>query len=225
MSPSSSALGSRRSSAPAGSTSPVRSARKPPASGPLAIARRPLVVGLGGTERDGSVTEACIREALHAAELAGARVQLFGARSLDLPMFKPTVSRRSKRVVTLVEAIRQCDGLVLGSPAYHGGLSGLVKNALDYLEDLHDDPRPFLDGRAVGCIACAYGGQATATTLTSLRNIVHALRGWPTPLGVTADCSSTVLGSGGVIDPQLRARLQILGQQVVEFALTRAAPG
>jgi FMN reductase len=184
----------------------------------------PLIVGLGGTEREGSVTEACVREALHAAELGGARVELFSAGALDLPMFKPTVGHRGKRVVALVEAIRACDGLVLGSPAYHGGLSGLVKNALDYLEDLHDDPRPYLDGRAVGCIACAYGGQATATTLTSLRNIVHALRGWPTPLGVTVSSGSTVLSDGSVTDRQLRARLHILGQQVVEFAQARATP-
>jgi FMN reductase len=71
---------------------------------------RPLVVGLGGTEREGSVTEACVREALHAAERGGARVELFGAGALDLPMFKPTVSRREERAVSLVEAIRECAG-------------------------------------------------------------------------------------------------------------------
>jgi FMN reductase len=188
-------------------------------------AARPLVVGLGGTEREGSVTEACVREALHAAELGGARVELFGAGALDLPMFKPTVSHREERVICLVEAIRECDGLVLGSPAYHGDLSGLVKNALDYLEDLHDDPRPYLDGRAVGCIACAHGGQATATTLTSLRNIVHALRGWPTPLGVTVGSGSAVHGDGSLADHRLRGRLHILGRQVVEFAQARVARG
>jgi FMN reductase len=184
---------------------------------------RALIVGLGGTEREGSVTEACVRAALHAAELRGAHVELFGAGALDLPMFKPTVSHRESRVVTLVEAIRECDGLVLGSPAYHGGLSGLVKNALDYLEDLHDDPRPYLDGRAVGCIACAYGGQATATTLTALRNIVHALRGWPTPLGVTVSSDDGLVSDGSVTDQRLRERLDVLGQQVVEFAQAREA--
>jgi FMN reductase len=180
-----------------------------------------LIVGLGGTEREGSVTEACLREALLAAEQGGARVKLFSARSLELPMFNPTVSHRSRRARTLIEAIRECDGLVLGSPAYHGDLSGLVKNALDYLEDLHDDPRPYLDGRAVGCIVCAYGGQATATTLTSLRNIVHALRGWPTPLGVTVSSTSLLVNGGAVTDQRLRARLHVLGQQVVEFAQAR----
>ena len=171
----------------------------------------PFIVGLGGTERTESMTEACVREALGAAELGGARVELFGADALDMPMFKPTARRPDRRVTALVEAIRRCDGLVLGSPAYHGGLSGLVKNALDYLEDLHDDPRPYLDGRAVGCIACAHGGQATVTTLTSLRDIVHALRGWPTPLGVTVSSGSTVLTDGSVADEDLRRRLHLLG--------------
>jgi FMN reductase len=183
----------------------------------------PLIVGLGGTERAGSVTEACLREVLRGAEQSGARVRLFSARALELPMFNPTVSRRSERAVALVEAIRECDGLVLASPAYHGGLSGLVKNALDYLEDLHDDPRPYLDGRAVGCIVCAYGGQATATTLSSLRNIIHALRGWPTPLGVTVSSDSVFESDGTVTDENLRSRLGIMGRQVLDFAHARAA--
>jgi FMN reductase len=184
-------------------------------------ARPRLIVGIGGTEREGSVTEACLREALHAAEQRGARVKLFSAISLALPMFNPTVDHRSGPAVTLIEGVRECDGLVLGSPAYHGGLSGLVKNALDYLEDLHDDQRPYLDGRAVGCIVCAYGGQATASTLTSMRNIVHALRGWPTPLGVTVSSDSQMVGDGTVTGQPLRARLHVLGQQVVEFARSR----
>jgi FMN reductase len=183
--------------------------------------RRQLIVGLGGTAREGSVTEACLREALRAAEQGGTRVQLFSAEALELPMFDPTVSRRDGRAKTLIEAIRECDGLVLGSPAYHGGLSGLVKNALDYLEDLRDDARPYLDGRAVGCVVCADGGQATATTLTSLRNIVHSLRGWPTPLGVTVS-SSRVVSNGTVTDEQLRERLHIMGRQVVDFAQAHA---
>ena len=136
-------------------------------------------------------------------------------------MFRPTDAHRGERVLALLEAIRWADGLVLGSPAYHGGLSGLVKNALDYLEDLHDDPRPYLDGRAVGCIACAHGEQANATTLTSLRNIVHALRGWPTPLGVTVSSASALGSDGRPADPKLRERLHVLGGQVVEFARAR----
>jgi FMN reductase len=42
--------------------------------------------------------------------------------------------------------VRGADALVFGSPGYHGTLSGLVKNALDYLEELGRDARPYVDG-------------------------------------------------------------------------------
>ncbi|MFI2028779.1 NADPH-dependent FMN reductase [Streptomyces buecherae] len=39
------------------------------------------------------------------------------------------------------------------APTYHGTVSGVLKNALDYVNDLIGEPRPFLDGRPVGCVA------------------------------------------------------------------------
>lgn len=108
---------------------------------------------------------------------------------------------------------------VISSPAYHGGLSGLVKNALDYVEDLRDDPRPYLEGRAVGLVVCAAGWQATATTLVALRSIVHALRGWPTPLGVALNSAEPLFNpSGAVVDSTVAGQLDLVGRQVVEFA-------
>ncbi|WP_459249991.1 NADPH-dependent FMN reductase [Streptomyces youssoufiensis] len=43
------------------------------------------------------------------------------------------------------------------APTYHGTVSGVLKNALDYVNDLIGEPRPFLDGRSVGCVAVAAG--------------------------------------------------------------------
>ena len=105
--------------------------------------------------------------------------------------------------------------MIIASPAFHGGPSGLIKNALDHIEELRTDERPYLDGRAVGCIVCAAGWQATTTTLASLRSTVHALRGWPTPLGVTIN--TTVVGD---VDPIAAAspQLGLLVDQVLAFA-------
>jgi FMN reductase len=44
--------------------------------------------------------------------------------------------------------VRAADVLVIATRGYHSGISGLVKNALDTLEELRDDERPYLDGRA-----------------------------------------------------------------------------
>jgi FMN reductase len=185
---------------------------------PPESSRRPIVVGLGGTLRAGSSTGRALDAALAAAEEAGAEVVLLGAAALQLPLYDPTAPA-TDAVEQLIANVRRADGVIIASPGYHGGPSGLVKNALDYLEELRSDERPYLDGCAVGCIACAAGWQATTTTLISLRSMVHALRGWPTPLGVAINSIESPFGPDGSIHEAVQIQLEILGRQVTEFAL------
>ena len=97
-----------------------------------------------------------------------------------------------------------------------------MKNALDCLEALRDDARPYLDGRAVGCIVTASGGQAAGSTLAALRSIVHALRGWPTPFGATLNASGLFDDDGAFSDPRDAWQVETVARQVVEFARLRA---
>ena len=116
--------------------------------------------------------------------------------------------------------MRQADGTLLASPGYHGGVSGLVKNAIDLLEDLRGDSRVYLDGRAVGCIVTAAGWQGCNTTLGAMRGIVHALRGWPTPLGVTLNTAGVSLfdSEGRCTDDAVQRALATVAEQALAFA-------
>lgn len=187
--------------------------------------RLPLIVGIGGTVRAMSSSERALRVALDAAERAGAGTVLFSGAALSiLPMYNPESPERVPEALALIDAVRGADGIIIASPGYHGTLSGLVKNALDYLEDLREDPRPYLDGRAVGLIATATGWQAAVTTLTALRSVAHALRGWPTPLGAAINSGQPCFDpDGAVLDLRVGTQLQLVGDQVVEFARQRVA--
>jgi FMN reductase len=180
----------------------------------------PLIVGIGGTTREVSSTDRALRVALGAAAEAGARTEIFSGPALArLPHYSPEKHQRSEEQRHLVDMVRQADGLIVASPGYHGGVSGLVKNALDLLEDLRADERQYLDGRAVGCIVTAAGWQASVTTLEALRAIVHALRGWPTPFGATLNTSEPIFdAAGGCKDQKILDALSVVGRQVVEFA-------
>ena len=185
---------------------------------------KPLVVGIGGTAQAGSSTEQALRIALNAAEAAGASVKLFdGSFLASLPHYLTEASQRSPEGRELVEAIRLADGMIVGSPGYHGSISGLVKNAIDYIEDTAKDARVYLEGVPVGLIATAYGWQATGSTLTTLRSIVHALRGWPTPLGAAIKSEKGLFAEGRCTDPVANEQLFLVGKQVVEFARLRLA--
>lgn len=180
--------------------------------------RAPFIVGIGGTTRPGSSTESALRATLKHAEELGAETRLFGGEALaSLAAYSPEQSERTDGQQALVDAVRRADAVIFASPGYHGGVSGLVKNAIDLLEDLRADERVYLDGMPVGCIVTAAGWQGCNTTLAAMRSIVHALRGWPTPLGVTLNTAGVRLfdGDGRCLDTQAGASLRALAGQVV----------
>ncbi len=185
----------------------------------------PFIVGIGGTTQASSSTQKAIAVALQAAEAQGAKTQYFDGPFLArLPIYAPENQQRTSEQQELVEAVRKADGLILATPAYHAGISGLLKNAIDLLEDLRTDTRPYLDNRAVGCIVTGFGWQGGGTTLVSVRTVVHALRGWPTPIGVTLNTAEKVFDAeGACIDGKSANQLRLLTGQVVEFARRFAA--
>lgn len=180
------------------------------------------ILAVGGSTRPQSSSEVALRIAAEGARRDGAEVTIIGGRALLLPIYDTESAERDPRAQALVEGVRAADGLIIVSPGYHGGISGLVKNALDYVEDLANDERPYLDGMAVGCIAVAHGWQATVSTLQQLRQVVHALRGWPTPLGGAVNSSQVRLADADEDDPAVE-QLRAVGEQVVEFARMRQA--
>lgn len=180
------------------------------------------IVGIGGTAKPYSSTESALRLALDAAAAAGARTRLFGGAELAmLPHYLTPAAADDAIGRALVDAVRGADAILIASPGYHGSISGIVKNALDYLEETARDTRPYLDGLPVGLIVTAYGWQATGSTLAALRAIVHALRGWPTPLGVTINSTQCRLADGVCSDPAIAGQLELVGQQLVDFANLR----
>lgn len=180
---------------------------------------RPFIIGIGGTTRAGSSSEKALMVSLRAAEAEGAEIACVTGAALDLPMYAPERTERSSGAADLVRLIRRCDGVIVASPAYHGSLSGLVKNALDYAEDCSRDPRPYFDGCAVGLIACAAGWQGAGQTLAALRAIAHSLRGWPTPLGAMLNTSTRLFDdTGQCLDLSAKFQLETVGRQVVQFA-------
>jgi FMN reductase len=179
---------------------------------------RPLIVGLGGTLRPGSLSERALVTALAACERLGATTRLIGGGSMPGEPYDRWHEGRSDAARSMVDALRAADGVIVATPSYHGSVSGLVKNALDHVEDLRDDARPYLDGRAVGCIVVADGAQAMGSTLIALRSIVHALRGWPTPYAACIDATLRPFADGTPPPAVVLDAIETVARQVTDFA-------
>jgi FMN reductase len=186
----------------------------------------PYVVGIGGTTRAFSSTEKALITSLRAAEAKGAHTRLFAGDVLaQLPLYAPEKPDRTELAQELIRELRRCDGVIIASPGYHGSVSGLVKNALDYTEDMRDDDRVYLSGLPIGLIATGAGWQAIGSTLSTLRDIVHALRGWPTPLGAGIKTVGIKVfdDHGNAIHEKAAFQLRLVGEEVVDFACWKAA--
>jgi FMN reductase len=180
---------------------------------------RPFIVGLGGTLRPGSTSERALEIALAAAAARGADVRLFAGPSISFAPYDPAIAERSPEAAAFIAALRKADGVIIASPSYHGSISGLVKNALDYAEDMRADARPYFTDRPVGLIVCGDGVQGLGSTLAALRSIVHALRGWPTPYGAVINSTLKPFEPGErQRTDEISKQIALVADQVMDFA-------
>jgi FMN reductase len=174
--------------------------------------------------RPGSLSECALLVGLLAAEREGAETLCIAGPELALPNVCAGWNQRQRGAENIVAAMRRCDGLFIASPSYHVSVSGRIKNALDYVEDLRGRSTSVSRRRAVGCLKRASGWQGGGQTLATLRSIANALRGWPTPLGAVINTSSRVFDElGNCVDRLLQLQLETIGRQVVEFAERRVS--
>lgn len=180
-----------------------------------------FVVGIGGTTRPNSSSERLVASVLAETRHLGASVRLFGGADLAmLPHFTPELETRTNEQSEFVDTVRAADALVIGTPGYHGGVSGLVKNAIDLLEDTRQDERVYFDGLPVGLVVSAGGWQTGGVALSALRGIVHAMRGWPTPMGVCVNTATQLPfdNQGNLVDSAVQFAIRTQAEQILRLA-------
>lgn len=176
----------------------------------------PFVVGVSGSRRDGSYTKRAVRLVLEAAEAAGANTELLDLGAVDLPLYDPDRSvEESGDAAVLLETMRAADGVVLGSPVYHGSYSSAFRNFHDYC-----GKDEFAD-TAVGLVVVA-GGGTVASTLDHLRVTVRGVHGHVVPAQVGIRNASSRFDGDAVADHDIADRLSSLGEDVAEEARLRA---
>ncbi|MFF5788474.1 NAD(P)H-dependent oxidoreductase [Streptomyces sp. NPDC012693] len=182
----------------------------------------PRIVVISGSLRPGST---CDRVAAWCADRSaeqGASVRVFTGSEIDFPAYRPGLAGTHAAVAGFLGELRAAHGVILVSPTYHATVSGLLKNALDYVNDI-GGPVPYLEGRAIGTVAVGAAAQGAVSTLATLRTVGHALRGWPTPVGVAvAAAPEEPPADGSGLDPDA-ARLVEMVSQVVWLGGARAA--
>jgi chromate reductase len=89
------------------------------------------ILGLAGSLRRASVSKAILRTL---AEKAPGDVEVTIFDLADIPMFNQDLEADLPACVrALREAVAACDGMIVVSPEYNHGMSGVIKNAIDWV--------------------------------------------------------------------------------------------
>lgn len=181
---------------------------------PTALTNTIRVVAICGSLRRPSYTRLALAIALAGAARAGAETTL-----LELPADLPLCDGRSNDetypacVHEMRATVRAADAIIIGTPEYHGGMSGVLKNALD-LMGKHE-----FGGKMVGLVGVSGGRLGAVNALNALRAVGRSLHAWVLPDQVTIPQASNAFHDDGTLRfPELDRRLQSLGAELVRFA-------
>jgi FMN reductase len=115
-------------------------------------------------------------------------------------------------VVQLRNAVSKAHAIVLSTPEYHGSLSGVLKNALDLLDQSH------LEGKVAGVIS-VLGGPANSNALNDLSRIMRWCHAWVIPQQIAIGHASAVFVDGQIRDVHLRRRFDEFAGSLVRSAI------
>ena len=140
------------------------------------------ILAFAGSTREGSYNKKLVKIAAAAARAAGAEVTVVDLRDLPMPLFDqdletheglPAHARRLK------ELFLAHQGLLLSCPEYNSSMSGVFKNAIDWVS------RPAPGETPLGCFMGKVAALMSASpgALGGLRGLVHvrAMLGNPRP--------------------------------------------
>lgn len=98
----------------------------------------------------------------------------------QIPIYNPREKSVPDSVIAFAQAFVDSDIQIWLSPLYHGGMTGVMKNALDWLEITAANQPAYLTNKVIG-LTCWSAGNQAMQGIQSMDNIVKALRGWSLP--------------------------------------------
>ena len=171
------------------------------------------ILGLSGSYGLTSKNGLLLTVALDECKALGAEVHVWDLVEKPLPLVGAEGSWDDSNVKELQALAIECDGYILTSPEYHGTMSGVMKNTLDWIYKDH------VGGKAFGLMS-TLGGITNSNTLNHMRIAVRWIHGWCVPEQVAVGKVKEAFDDDDkLIDADVAQRVAELAQSVVSAAI------
>jgi NAD(P)H-dependent FMN reductase len=173
-------------------------------------ASAPNILVVTGSSRVDSHLMQVTALASAAARAAGAQVRELSLERTRLPVmiWGDAEQLREPDVVAIRDLAEWADGFVLGTPEYHGSMSGALKNWFDFLYGE-------LAGKFAGVVATTGGGTGDMS-ITAVKTCFQWCHGFVLPFHVAANDSAFT--DDRLSDPRVIDRIERIGHDVVRYS-------
>lgn len=167
------------------------------------------ILGVGSSMRIGSYGTRALKMVLDAAGNHEAKTRLLDLRGTIMPMFNPDMpNEHHEQMNRVIDDVNWAEAFVLASPDYHGSMSGVMKNFLDfYWEEFA--------GKTFGYICSSH--EKGLTVMDQMRTAVRQCYGWSLPYGISVNGEEDFDEKGEIINQLLDKRLKILARDLVVY--------
>ena len=181
----------------------------------------PRILAFGGSLRRDSFNQKLAAIAAEGARAAGAEVTLIALRDFPLPVFDQDFEAAEglpEAAKKLKQLFREHHGLLIASPEYNSGITGALKNAIDWVSRAEsDDEPPLVAFSGKTAILCA----ASPGALGGLRGLVQ-VRAILGNIGVTVLPDQVAVSKaheafredGSLVNEKQAAKVKGLGAQL-----------
>ena len=171
------------------------------------------VMGISGSYGNDSNNSKLVKLGLEILSNLGADTYFWDLNEKPLPLVGEEGSWENKNVSEFQNLATEVNAYLLSSPEYHGCMSGVMKNQLDWIYSKH------VAGKAFALMS-TLGGQSNSNTLNQMRIAVRWIHGWAIPEQIAVPNIKHAFNDDGMLnDEKLTERLENTMQSLYDSAL------
>jgi len=169
------------------------------------------ILAFAGSMRAGSFNKKLVKLGAAAAERAGAQVTLLELRDLALPLYDGDAEQQQGLPAgarQLKELMIANDGFLISSPEYNSGISGVLKNAIDWASRPEPGEKSLaaFAGKVVALMSASPGAFGGLRGLANVRAILGNIKVLVLPEQVTIAKANEAFNPDGSLKSESQQR-------------------
>ena len=183
----------------------------------------PKILAFAGSTRVGSFNKKLVKIAAASARAAGADVTELDLRDLPMPLYdgdletKEGIPPNGQQFKALMLAHQ---GLLISAPEYNSGITGVLKNAIDWASRSAPGEAPLacFVGKVAALMSASPGGLGGLRSLVHVRSILGNIHVLVLPDQVAVPRAHEAFAPDGALkDPKQQGAIEQLGRSLAEI--------